>query len=160
MSNEARKAVELYGSVGQCRREDGTLNAPHVIEASIKSVCLLTRGAAKDAPASARPTLKQFLVKRVFSNGGPITNREICAIADELFGERSPTYIGILEKEGCLALLGYTQDEMRSIEKALILLSYAESEQRGSTRPPETLFPYVEAVCVAVGFNFAKHNRE
>ena len=160
---DKQKAVDVFGNVAQCRHpEDGTLNVEHVITAAIASVLLLTekaRSAAKEQQPPAPLTLKQFLVKKVFSNSGPITNREICAIAGELFGERGDTYVAKFEAKQCLAMLGYTHDEMRAIKRALTELSYAEDDQREKGKPPEVLFPQIDVVCLAIGFKFAKHNK-
>lgn len=144
---DAKKTpMVLFGNVAQCR-ENGKLFVPNLIRAAIESTLI----------PESKLTLKNFLVRRVFSNGGDITNREICEIAEELCGENRNTYVAILEERGALERLGYSIDELTLIRSAVVALKNAEGAHLGQV--PERLHPFEDAVCVAIGFQFALRNR-
>ena len=143
---EKKIPVLVFGDVAQCR-ENGVLLVQNLLRAAIESTLL---------PGS-QLTLREFLQKKVFSNGGPITNAEICAVARELFGENGAEYFGILEGRGAGDKLGYSKDEVRQVRDALDALAHAEVSL--ICEVPERIHTFEDRVCTAVGFRFAKHNR-
>ncbi len=138
--------MPVYGNVEQFRGSDGELHIPNLVSLAIESML------------ASSVTLKEFFVKKVFSNGGPILNKEISAIGIELFGEKGWRYFDILEEGSATHRTGYTREEVASISLALTRLKDAKVTLLG--QPAERLHPYEDAVCVSLGFSFTKHNRK
>lgn len=141
-----KKVAFVFGCVEQFRDAEKNIVPGNLIRAVIESALL----------PESRATVKEVFVRRVFSNGGAITNREIVAIAREL-AENATHYVEILEGRGALERLGYSREELSCVERALLALDSASKHHIGSI--PEKLHPFEDAVCVAVGFRFTKYNR-